>query len=148
MMSLGMAFLSLYVCPNNQANDGEGRHERGPEGGYLHHVRVIVYGIHGAQYSNNSCKKQVLLQIKACVVGRAGKDAMRQRAGNGNLITVHDADYRPFARFTSRVVAYDYRGYGFSTGSEDAMQMRRQFVLFLSSRKQDGNNRTLPSRNG
>lgn len=36
--------------------------------------------------------------------------------GSGNLIERHDAAARGFARHASRVVWYDYRGYGFSTG--------------------------------
>jgi uncharacterized protein len=36
--------------------------------------------------------------------------------GSGNLIARHDGAARGFARFASRVVFFDYRGYGFSTG--------------------------------
>jgi pimeloyl-ACP methyl ester carboxylesterase len=36
--------------------------------------------------------------------------------GSGNLIKNHDAAARGFARNASRVVFYDYRGYGFSSG--------------------------------
>jgi alpha-beta hydrolase superfamily lysophospholipase len=37
--------------------------------------------------------------------------------GSGNLIKRHDGAARGFARFVSRVVWYDYRGYGFSSGT-------------------------------
>ncbi len=37
--------------------------------------------------------------------------------GSGNLIARHDAAARGFARYASRVIWYDYRGYGFSTGT-------------------------------
>lgn len=36
--------------------------------------------------------------------------------GSGNLVVRHDGAARGFARYASRVVFYDYRGYGFSTG--------------------------------
>ncbi len=36
--------------------------------------------------------------------------------GNGYSISSADRGYRTYARFSSRVVTYDYRGYGFSTG--------------------------------
>jgi pimeloyl-ACP methyl ester carboxylesterase len=37
--------------------------------------------------------------------------------GSGNLIKNHDAAARGFAQHASRVVFYDYRGYGFSSGT-------------------------------
>ncbi len=37
--------------------------------------------------------------------------------GSGNLIFNHDRAMRGFARDTSRVLWYDYRGYGFSSGT-------------------------------
>ncbi len=37
--------------------------------------------------------------------------------GSGNLIERHDAAARGFARHASEVIWYDYRGYGFSTGT-------------------------------
>jgi uncharacterized protein len=37
--------------------------------------------------------------------------------GSGNLIERHDAAARGFARHASAVIWYDYRGYGFSTGT-------------------------------
>ncbi|HEY4433444.1 MAG TPA: alpha/beta fold hydrolase [Candidatus Cybelea sp.] len=37
--------------------------------------------------------------------------------GSGNLIVRHDEASRGFARFASHVAFYDYRGYGFSTGT-------------------------------
>jgi uncharacterized protein len=36
--------------------------------------------------------------------------------GSGNLIQVHDAASRGFAQHAARVVWYDYRGYGYSSG--------------------------------
>jgi pimeloyl-ACP methyl ester carboxylesterase len=37
--------------------------------------------------------------------------------GRGNLVKIHDAAARSFARHASRVIWYDYRGYGFSGGA-------------------------------
>jgi len=37
--------------------------------------------------------------------------------GSGNLVVRHDGAARAFARYASRVVFYDYRGYGYSTGT-------------------------------
>lgn len=44
--------------------------------------------------------------------------------GSGNLISRHDAAMRGFARFVSRAVWYDYRGYGFSTGTAHFAALR------------------------
>jgi pimeloyl-ACP methyl ester carboxylesterase len=48
--------------------------------------------------------------------GSASAPALLIFGGSGNLVVRHDGASRGFARSASRVVAYDYRGYGFSTG--------------------------------
>ncbi len=49
--------------------------------------------------------------------GRPDAPLLLMFGGSGNLIVRHDAAARGFARFASQVAFYDYRGYGFSTGT-------------------------------
>ena len=48
---------------------------------------------------------------------RPGAPLLLIFGGSGNLIVRHDKASRGFARFASEVAFYDYRGYGFSTGT-------------------------------
>jgi uncharacterized protein len=48
--------------------------------------------------------------------GVAEGPALLMFGGSGNLIANHDSGARAFARQVSRVLWYDYRGYGFSSG--------------------------------
>jgi hypothetical protein len=48
--------------------------------------------------------------------GQPSAPVLLMFGGSGNLVFRHDGAARGFARYASRVVFYDYRGYGFSTG--------------------------------
>jgi uncharacterized protein len=68
-------------------------------------------------------RQRVTLRVPGALLrgySYAGSDAKAPTlvlfGGSGNLIERHDAAARGFARHASRVVWYDYRGYGFSTG--------------------------------
>jgi pimeloyl-ACP methyl ester carboxylesterase len=49
--------------------------------------------------------------------GRPGAPLLLMFGGSGNLIVRHDGAARGLARFASQVAFYDYRAYGFSTGT-------------------------------
>ncbi len=76
-----------------------------------------------AQWTDAPSRKTVTLPVAGAVLrgySYTGKVAngpvLLMFGGSGNLIERHDAAARGFARKASRVVWYDYRGYGFSTG--------------------------------
>ena len=49
--------------------------------------------------------------------GRSGAPVLLVFAGSGNLIRRHDGAQRDLARYASALVIYDYRGYGYSSGT-------------------------------
>jgi uncharacterized protein len=76
-----------------------------------------------AHWTDAPERKTVMLPVAGAVLrgySYTGKVAngpvLLMFGGSGNLIERHDAAARGFARHASRVVWYDYRGYGFSTG--------------------------------
>jgi uncharacterized protein len=56
--------------------------------------------------------------------------------GSGNLIQRHDAAAREFARHASYVIWYDYRGYGFSTGTAHFETLRSDAVRIFDAVQQ------------
>ncbi len=56
--------------------------------------------------------------------------------GSGNLISRHDSAMRGFARFVSRVIWYDYRGYGFSTGIAHFQTLREDALRVVDAAAQ------------
>ncbi len=60
--------------------------------------------------------------------------------GSNNLIRNHDAAYRALAKGVGAVVAFDYRGFGFSTGRAAALQLRTDGVAIVDAvaKRSDG----------
>lgn len=60
--------------------------------------------------------------------------------GSGNIIQRHDQAMRGFARFASSVEWYDYRGYGYSTGTAhfDALQTDALRMFNASAKRAGG----------
>lgn len=56
--------------------------------------------------------------------------------GSGNLIERHDKAARGFARYASRVIWYDYRGYGFSGGTAHFTALQSDAVRIYDAVKQ------------
>lgn len=63
--------------------------------------------------------------------GVRGGPSLLVFGGSNNLIRNHDAAYRGLAAGVGEVLAYDYRGFGFSTGRADAMDLRRDAVALV-----------------
>lgn len=88
-----------------------------------------------AQWTDAPGRKTVTLLVAGAVLrgySYTGKAAdgpvLLMFGGSGNLIERHDAAARGFARKASRVVWYDYRGYGFSTGIAHFNDLRSDAV--------------------
>ena len=76
-----------------------------------------------AQWMDAPGRRRVTLQVSGATLrgfsytgSVARGPVLVMFGGSGNLIIRHDGAARGFARHASRVVWYDYRGYGFSSG--------------------------------
>jgi pimeloyl-ACP methyl ester carboxylesterase len=88
-----------------------------------------------AQWTDAPGRKRVTLPVPGAILRGYSYTGKIERGpvlvmfgGSGNLIKNHDAAARGFARNASRVVFYDYRGYGFSTGTAKFEGLRADAV--------------------
>lgn len=84
-----------------------------------------------SQWSDAVGRRRITLEVPGALLRGYAYAGAKPKApillmfgGSGNLIARHDAAARGFARFASRVVWYDYRGYGFSTGTAHFAALR------------------------
>lgn len=77
-----------------------------------------------SQWQDAPGRKRVELLVKGAILRGYSYTGKVERGpvivmfgGSGNMVKAHDAAARGFARHASRVVWYDYRGYGFSGGA-------------------------------
>lgn len=88
-----------------------------------------------SQWTNAPKRKTVALLVKGAILRGYSYTGKIERGpvlivfgGSGNLIKIHDGAARGFAQHSSRVVFYDYRGYGFSTGTARFDDLRNDAV--------------------
>jgi len=100
-----------------------------------------------AQWSNAAGRERTTLEVEGALLrgyvypgAKGDAPVLLMFGGSGNLIKRHDAAARGFARYASRVVWYDYRGYGFSSGTAHFTSLRSDALrIYDAVKRQSGN---------
>ncbi len=99
-----------------------------------------------AQWTDAPGRTRVSLRVNGALLrgysyagAKADAPALIMFGGSGNLIERHDKAARGFARYASRVVWYDYRGYGFSSGIAHFTSLQSDALRIYDAAKRESN---------
>ncbi len=104
-----------------------------------------------AKWTDAPGRRRVTLAVNGALLrgysyagARADAPVLLMFGGSGNLIERHDKAARGFARYASRVVWYDYRGYGFSSGTAHFTTLRSDALrIYDAVKRQSANGRVV-----